>query len=192
MAHILGVLAVITFLLSFQFKTRRNIIVVNLISRALYILQYIFLGAFEGAVLDFMGFLLSFFARYKEKDFVKRHFKIIIAVVNLLLLAIGIAMYENVFSLFAIGGIICEITALWLTKEKNIRILSLFAAPCWLVYNLANSAYSSVIGNVLVIVSIAVAMIRLDFNQGGLGVQNRGLSEKIIQQKENTSGRLDL
>lgn len=165
MAHILGVLAVVTFLLSFQFKTRRNIIVVNLISRALYILQYIFLGAFEGAVLDFMGFMLSFFAKYKEKDFVKRHFKIIIAVVNILLLSIGLAMYENVFSLFAIGGIICEITALWLTKEKNIRILSLFAAPCWLVYNLANSAYSSVVGNVLVMVSIVVAMIRLDFDK---------------------------
>ena len=165
MAHILGVLAVATFLLSFQFKTRRNIIVVNLISRALYILQYILLGAFEGAVLDFMGFLLSFFARHKEKDFVKKHFKIIIIGVNILLLAIGLAMYENVFSLFAIGGIICEITALWLTKEKNIRILSLFAAPCWLIYNLMNGAYSSVLGNVLVIVSIVVAMIRLDFNK---------------------------
>ena len=32
MAHILGVLAVATFLLSFQFKTRRNIIIVNLTS----------------------------------------------------------------------------------------------------------------------------------------------------------------
>ncbi len=165
MAHILGVLAVVTFLLSFQFKTRRNIIVVNLVSRALYILQYILLGAFEGAVLDFMGFLLSFFARHKEKDFVKKHFKIIIIGVNILLLAIGFAMYENIFSLFAIGGIICEITALWLTKEKNIRILSLFAAPCWLIYNLMNGAYSSVLGNVLVMASIVVAMIRLDFNK---------------------------
>ena len=64
MAHILGVLAVIAFLLSFQFKTRRNIIAVNLTSRLLYILQYIFLGAFEGAVLDFIGRLLSFFAGY--------------------------------------------------------------------------------------------------------------------------------
>ena len=70
MAHILGVLAVVTFLLSFQFKKRRNIIAVNLISRLLYILQYVFLGAFEGAVLDFMGLLLSYFARYKEKEFI--------------------------------------------------------------------------------------------------------------------------
>ena len=162
MAHILGVLAVATFLLSYQFKTRRNIIAVNLISRALYILQYIFLGAFEGAVLDFMGLVLSFFARYKEKEFIKRHFKAIIFAVNIILVAIGMIMYENLFSLFAVAGIIFEITALWLTKEKNIRILSLFAAPCWFVYNFANRAYGSVVGNVLIIFSIVIAMLRLD------------------------------
>ena len=165
MAHILGVLAVATFLLSFQFKTRRNIIIVNLTSRLLYILQYIFLGAFEGAVLDSMGLLLSLFAGYKEKEFVTKHFKSIMVAINLLLLAVGFAMYENIFSLFAIFGIVFEVMALWLTKEKNIRILSLLAAPFWLVYNLTNSAYSSVVGNVFVMVSIVIAMARLDFNR---------------------------
>lgn len=165
MAHILGVLAVVTFLLSFQFKNRRNIIAVNLTSRLLYILQYIFLGAFEGAVLDFMGLLLSFFAGYKEKEFVTKHFKAIMVIINLILLAAGLALYENIFSIFAIFGIVFEIAALWLTKEKNIRILSMFAAPFWLVYNMANSAYGSVVGNVLVMVSIVIAMARLDFNR---------------------------
>lgn len=165
MAHLLGILAVVTFLLSFQFKTRKNIIAVNLTSRLLYILQYLFLGAFEGAVLDSMGLLLSFFAGYKEKEFVVKHFKSIMVVVILLLLTIGLALYENIFSLFAIFGIIFEILALWLTKEKNIRILSLFAAPFWLVYNLANSAYGSVVGNVFVMISIGIAMARLDCNK---------------------------
>ena len=73
-------------------------------------------------------------------------------------------MYENVFSLFAIGGVLCEITALWLTKEKNIRILSLVAAPGWLVYNLANQAYGSAVGNLLFVISVIVAMFRLDFH----------------------------
>lgn len=174
MAHILGILAVAAFLLSYQFKTRRNIIAVNLISRVLYVLQYVFLGALDGAALDFAGFLLSFFARYKEKDFVKRHYLIITIIVNFLLLVIGLAMYENVFSLFAVGGIICEVTALWLTKEKNIRILSLVAAPCWLAYNLANLAYSSAFGNVLAMVSIIIAMIRLDRKLGNtLGIKPR-------------------
>lgn len=164
MAHILGVLAVVAFLLSFQFKTRRKIIAVNLTSRLLYILQYVFLGAFEGAVLDFMGLLLSFFAGYKEKAFIVKRINIIMPAIIMILIATGLALYENIFSLFAIFGIVFEIIALWLTKEKNIRILSMFAAPFWLAYNLANSAYGSALGNILVMVSIAIAMARLDFN----------------------------
>ncbi len=164
MAHILGVLAVVTFLLSFQFKTRRNIIVVNVTSRLLYIFQYVFLGAFEGAALDFMGLLFSCLAGYKEKDFVTKHFKSIIVAIHLLLLVTGLALYKNIFSLFALFGILFEIMALWLTKEKNIRILSLLAAPFWLFYNLANSAYGSVAGNICVMISIGIAMVRLDLN----------------------------
>ena len=112
MAHFFGISAVVLFLLSFQFKTRKNIIITNLISRVLYILQYICLGALDGAILDFMGFVMSFFARYKEKDFITSHFKFIIIIVNLLLLISGIFMYRNIFSLFAMFGIILEITAL--------------------------------------------------------------------------------
>ena len=165
MAHVLGILAVATFLLSFQFKTRRNILAVNLLSRALYIIQYILLGAFEGAVLDFSGFVLSFFARFKETEKVKKYFPVIITLVNVLLLIIGLVMYEDVFTLFAIAGIILEVSALWLTKEKNIRILTLFSAPCWFAYNFANHAYGSVVGNVLLVISVVVAMWRLDFKK---------------------------
>jgi len=62
-------------------------------------------------------------------------------------------------------GIVFEIIALWLTKEKHIRVLSLIAAPLWFAYNLANTAYGSVVGNVFTMVSIGIAMARLDFNR---------------------------
>ncbi len=165
MAHVLGILAVLAFLLCFQFKTRRNIIALNLTSRLLYIAQYILLGAFEGAVLDFAGFLMSFFAGYKEKEFFKKHMTAIMIGVNLVLVIAGLAMYEDIYSLFAILGIVFEVSGLWLTKEKNIRILSLIAAPMWLTYNLANMAYGSVVGNVLTMLSIIIAMVRLDFKK---------------------------
>ena len=166
MAHILGVLAVITGLLSFQLKTRKNIITANLTSRILYILQYVFLGAFEGAALDLCGLVFSLVAKYKDTPFVSKYLKLIVLFTNLIIFAVGFALYENVFSIFAILGVFIEVMALWHTKEKNIRFLTLFACPPWLVYNLTNSAYGSVIGNILLMVSIAVAMLKLDFKKG--------------------------
>lgn len=165
MAHLLGVLAVVSFLWCFQLKTRRNIILINITSRLLYILQYLLLGALEGAVLDFMGLLLSFFAQKKESKFITGHFKVIMSVIIFCLILMGVFLYKDVFSIFAILGVSFEVLALWLTKEKNIRLLSLAAAPCWLIYNFASGAYSSVVGNVLVIVSIGIALVRLDFKK---------------------------
>ena len=165
LAQTVGILAVALFLLSYQLKTRKNIIIVNLTSRILYIIQYLILGAIEGAVLDFSGFILSFFARHKDKELALRHFKKIMTVILLSLVILGVYLYENIFSIFAILGIMLEVVALWLTKEKNIRFLSLFAAPSWLVYNLNCRAYGSAVGNVLGIISMGFAMIRLDLKK---------------------------
>ena len=165
-AQILGILAVITCLLSYQFKKRKNIIVVNVISRFLYIMQYILLGAFEGAALDFTGAVSSVIASHKEKSFINKHFKTIVVLINIILITIGIVLYENIFSIFAIIGIVLEITALWITKEKYIRILTLMSLPFWFSYNFANCAYGSAIGNVLMLCSIVIAIFRYDIRRG--------------------------
>ena len=70
--------------------------------------------------------------------------------------------YKNIFSLLPIFGVIFETLALWLKKERNIRIVSLLGAPFWLAYNLMNVAYGSAIGNVITLVSISVAIARYD------------------------------
>lgn len=164
-AQILGVMAVVAFLLSFQFKTRKNIILVNLLSRIFYILQYILLGAFEGAALDFIGFVSSFVAKNKDKEIITKYYKWLIVLINVVLLVVGLLLYENIYSIFALLGIFFEIMGLFLTKEKNIRAVSFVSAPMWLVYNFANRAYGSAVGSVLVMISIGVAMVRLDLKK---------------------------
>ena len=161
-AQVFGILAVVAFLLSFQFKKRKSIIAVSITSRIFYICQYVLLGAFEGASLDCMGVFSSLLARYKDKPFISKHGMLIPVLTNLVLIGVGLLLYKNVFSLFAICGIVLEITAMWLSKEKHIRWVSLIAAPFWMAYNLANCAYGSAVGNVFTILSIAVAIVRYD------------------------------
>ena len=159
-AQILGILAVILFLLSFQFKKRGNIIAVNLLSRVFYICQYLLLGAFEGAVLDLSGALSSLLAKHKRKKCVARFGKAVPILATVAVTAVGLAFYKNIYSLFAVIGIILETVALWMSKEKSIRVISFAAAPFWMIYNLANTAYGSAIGNVLAMISIVSALVR--------------------------------
>ena len=161
-ANIIGVLAVALFLLSYQQKKRRNILLFNASSRVLYVLQYILLSAFEGAVLDVLGIIISIAAHKKNSPFVKKYIKLFIIGSNILMLGAGILLYKNIFSIFSLLGVMLHIDALWFSDEKKIRRMSIVGSPCWLIYNFANKAYGSVIGDALSIASIAVAMLRYD------------------------------
>ena len=162
LATILGLCAVAMFVLSYQLKSRRTIIFFNASSRVLYVVQYILLGAFEGALLDVVAFFVSLLCGQSEKGFVKKHFVLTVVLANLAIVVFGMLTYENIFSLLPILGVIFETLALWLKKEKRIRFVSLLGAPFWLAYNILCGAYGSAVGNVITLVSITVAIIRYD------------------------------
>lgn len=162
LAQIIGVFAVITFLLSYQQKKRKNIIMWNATSRILYILQYLILGAFEGVVLDILGTVSSVAAQKKDSKIIKKNLIFFIIGINLLIITAGLFLYENIFSLFPIVGVVLHTSAFWITEEKIIRRVSFIGSPFWLVYNLASLAYGSAIGDILSMISIGTAIYRYD------------------------------
>lgn len=161
-AQAVGIIAVVLFLLSYQQKKRKNIIILNAISRGLYIIQYIMLGAFSGAVLDVAGTISSVLAEKKSNRFIKKHLKPILILINLLIVGLGLLVYENIFSLLPVFGVLFHTGAFWLDDEKTVRRLSLLGSPFWLAYNLISAAYGSAVGDILSMASIIIAMLRYD------------------------------
>ena len=101
----------------------------------------------------------------KDAKLIKKYVKIVIIVINLIILAVGLSLYENVFSLFPIAGVILHTSAFWITEEKSIRRVSFIGSPFWLVYNFISQAYGAALGSVLAIVSVVTAMIRYRKNK---------------------------
>ena len=161
-ALIVGLAAVALFLLSFQFPKRRAIIACNVASRVLYILQYLLLGAFEGAAMDISAIPSSVLAARKHLPFVTRNRWGILAGVNGFIIALGILVWQDWLSWVPIVGVLLETNAMWFTREKHIRLFSLACLPFWLFYNVRCGAYGSALGNVLAAVSIVYAMLRYD------------------------------
>ena len=159
-ATVVGVLAVAMFLLSYQQKKRKNIIIWNTISRCLYVIQYVLLGAYSGAVLDVLGAAVSVVAEKKDHPRIARHSKAVVITCNLAIVAVGLLLYENAFSLLPIAGVLLHTGAFWLRDERIIRRISLLGSPFWFVYNLVSRAYGSCIGDLLTMVSIVVAMVK--------------------------------
>ena len=164
-AFIVGITAVTIYLLGYQQKTRKRIILFNATSRVLYILQYILLSAFEGAVLDTAGIISSVLAGKKDLPIIKKHFKLFVIGVNLMIVLLGLTTYKNIYSLLPIGGVLLHTSAFWITDEKRIRQVSLLGCPFWLIYDLISGAYGSAIGDALSIFSLLIAMFRYDFKR---------------------------
>lgn len=175
-ANIIGVAAVILFLLSYLQKERKNIILLNVTSRCLYILQYILLGAFSGAVLDVAGAVSSVLAQKKNVPFIKKHLKLFVVGIDLIIVLLGLLTIffsarasganllspQSALGLLPIAGVILHTSAFWIDDEKTIRRVSLLGSPFWFVYNLLSGAFGSCIGDLLSMVSIIIAMLRYD------------------------------
>ena len=164
-AFVVGIMAVTLYFLGYLQKRRKNIIFLNVSSRILYIIQYILLGAFEGAVLDVAGAASSVLAQKKDTAFIKKHIKSVVISINLIIVVSGLFLYKNIFSLLPIIGVLLHTGAFWIEDEKRIRQVSLLGSPFWLVYNFVSQAYGSCIGDILSIISILTSMIRYDFKK---------------------------
>ena len=162
-SQVIGLAAVALYLLSYQLKKRKQIVWTTCISNMLYVLQYVLLGAFSGAVMDMLSAVGSFLAGRKNSVSFRNHTKLI-AFVNLALIAVaGIAialLRKDYIELIPVVGAIFQTGGLWCEKEQNIRKLGLAGAPFWLVYNIISRAYGASLGSVLVIISAAVAIVR--------------------------------
>ena len=162
-SQIIGLAAVALYLLSYQLKRRKSIVWVTCISNALYVLQYVLLGAFSGAVLDFLSTVSSFFAAKKnDAPFVKcRKW---LAASNLIIISIaGLAsavLQRDPIELIPIAGALFQTGGLWFDDEQTIRKFGLLSAPFWLVYNFISQAYGASLGSILAMISVITAMIR--------------------------------
>lgn len=161
-AQAVGLFAIVVFLLSYQQKERKKIILWNATSRFLYILQYCLLLSFDGAVLDLLGIAVSVIAGRKDAGFVAKHKLLLFLLCNTAMIGATLLLWEDIFSLFALFGVLFHTGAFWISDERIIRRLSLAGSPCWLVFNLTQKAYPSAVGDLLSCASILLAMWRYD------------------------------
>ena len=161
-AQVVGVFAITVFLLSYQQKERKKIILWNAVSRVLYILQYCLLLSFDGAILDVLGILSSVLAGRRDTGFVGRHRLLLFLLTDAAMVGATLLLWQDIFSLLALVGVLFQTSAFWIRDEKIIRRLSLAGCPAWFAFNFTQKAYPSAVGDAMSALSILIAMWRYD------------------------------
>lgn len=149
--------------ISYQQKTHKNILTFQMVSGLLFTIHYILLGAYTGAVMNFLGAFRSLVYSNRGKSWASS--KIWPAGFSVAFFISGILTWENVFSVFPLIAMLVSSVVLWIEQPKINRMLSIPTSTCWLIYNIKTVSYPGIITEIFVLGSIIIGIIRLDIKK---------------------------
>ena len=169
-AQILGIIGMALNILSFQFKSKKNILIGQLLGSVAFVANMFMLGAIMGGILNIIGIARA--AVYMDKE----RLKISPKALNLLFVVVYLVSYALVFTVFgktpnATNLLVEFIPIIGMTvmtfgfsgkSARTVRLCSFTNSPCWLVYNCINLSIGGILCEIFSIVSSVSAFIRLD------------------------------
>lgn len=159
-AQVIGIIALVLAVISFQQKTHKYIVAFQLAANFAFVLHFGLLGAYTGAILNAVALLRSVVFVNKGKRWADN--RIWLWLFCALSVAAGIVTWKNALSVLPILGMVCTTVAFWIKTPKYVRMCALPSSPLWLVYNFVSSAWGGVITEIINMASIIIAVIRFD------------------------------
>lgn len=170
LGQIASILGMILTIISFQMKTRKQIIVFQTVGSAFFLSSYFLLAEWPGVYLNVV-FLIRGVVFYFGKDKKWAEHKAWLYVLLCAVVAAGAAGYNSWVDLLPIIGSVFGTFALYMKDENMLRLLKLGDSPCWLIYNCVIFSLGGILCEVFNIVSIVIGVLRYKkngvFAQGG-------------------------
>lgn len=149
-AQIFGVLVFIAGILSYYKNNTKEVLIFNGISNTLCALQYVFLGAYTGALCCIIATLRNIvFSRFK-KDIPVIYLILFIVI----LILTNFKLVNNVIDVIPIINVFIYSIALWTKDIFSIKKMSLIACIDGVVFNLYKGAYIGVIYEIVFAVAV--------------------------------------
>ena len=172
-AQAIGIVAMALNILSYQQKQQRNIIIMQFFGASLFAVNMFMIGATVGGFLNLIGaFRAIVFAnkeRFRADKIIWVHFFNLLYITSYVL---TFTVFEKeptlinfIVEFLPIVGMVATGIGFYLSKASTVRKLGLVSSPSWLVYNVFNMAVGGIICEVLAMISIITAMIRLDLKK---------------------------
>ncbi len=169
-AQLIGIAAMTFNILSFQAKTKNEIIGMQFIGSSLFCFNFLLLKAYTGALLNGVAVLRAFVFLKKEKFKAQHPFWSVLFVtlfVTAYILTFAVFGKETtpfnfVLEFLPLVGMTATTLAFRSKNAKTVRLLSLINSPMWLIYNCINFAIGGIICEVVSLVSIFIGLLRYD------------------------------
>lgn len=175
-AQIVGVLAMIVVFISFQQKFQKGIVAIQVVSYSLWTLYFFLLGAYTGCIMNGVAIFRNVIFAQRDKKKWASHMGWVYGIVGICIavsiLNVTVLTKPNertvtklLIEIFPILGTALTTIGLRMEKASTVRIYCLISMPLWLVYNVYSVALSAVVTDITTILSLVIAIARLDINK---------------------------
>ena len=156
--QIIGVIAVLFSIASYQMNTSRKLLVVLTCASALFCVHYLLLAKYSGLALNCLAILRNLVYANKEKRFwgAKAWGWIFAAV----MLVLGLWTWEGWQTLLITAGLVINTLCLTFSDAQKIRVSLLVTCPMVLVYNVVSYSAGGILNESLALLSAVVGIVR--------------------------------
>ena len=160
MAQIIGIIAFCLAVWSFQQNEHKKIVLLQLLANLCFIIHFYLIGAFTGALLNFIGFVRSIVFLCKNQKWAAGNFWLVFF--SLLCIAAGIYTWQGPLSLLPMMAMVLTTIAFGIESPRLTRLFSFPSSPLWLIYNIINGSWGGALTECFNMASILIAMFRFD------------------------------
>ena len=169
-AQIVGILAMLFNILSYQGKKQKTVIALQLIGGALFAVNFLMLGALVGGILNILATIRAVVFLFKEKlkadrlpwliSFITAY--IAVYVLNFTLFGKEPTAFNLIVEVLPVIGMLALNIGFMLKNASDVRKCGLVSSPAWLIYNIIVGSWGAIACEALTLISIFVGMLRYD------------------------------
>lgn len=169
-AQIIGILAMLLNILSYQCKRQKTVIALQMFGGALFAVNFLLLGAAVGGILNILATIRAIVFLFKDKlkadrlpwfvGFIISY--VAVYILNFTLFGKEPAAENLLLEVLPVVGMVALNVGFRLKNASDIRKCGLVSSPAWLIYNIAVGSWGAIICEILTLGSIFIGMLRHD------------------------------
>ena len=157
-AQIVGVCALISSTISFQLKTRKQILIAQIITVVLFSTHFAMLGAVTGAAMNATSIVRNIVFYNRDKKFFSGNIWVAIFVsVNIVA---GILFWQDLTSLLCIAAMSVNTISMSMKNPQHVRAVMLASSPLFLLYSVCTGSIGGAVNELIAGTSGVIALIR--------------------------------
>lgn len=170
LGQILSIIGMALTIVSFQMKTKKQILMVQSVGSFFFLASYLLFGSWAAVCLNVVFLIRNTVFYFKNKKWASH--TIWLWVILILVVAAGAWGFKTYLDILPIVGAIFGTVAAYVKTENMFRLLKLGDSPCWLIYNISIPSIGGSVCEVINIISILVGLVR--YRKDGFGKKGEG------------------